>query len=217
MDDTLKHQALRRKLVEQIKRKGITDTAVLNAIGKVPRHLFFESAMLKYSYEDNAFKIGEGQTISQPYTVAFQTLLLQVNKGDKVLEIGTGSGYQAAILDALGAKVFTIERHKKLYDCACSTLKTLNCKVKCFYGDGYNGLPAFAPFDRVIVTAAAPYIPKPLLDQLVIGGILVIPLGAGTTQVMKQIRKLSHDSYKTLDYGNFSFVPFVNSTDWATR
>lgn len=214
MEDTLKHQALRKKLVGLLKTKGIKDIAVLNAIGKVPRHLFFESAMLKYAYDDNAFKIDEGQTISQPFTVAYQTSLLQVKEGCKVLEIGTGSGYQAAVLDAMGAKVFSIERHKKLFDKASAILTELNCKVKCFYGDGYNGLPAFAPFERVIVTAAAPFIPQPLLNQLVLGGIMVIPVGAADTQIMKQIKKIGENSYQTLDYGNFSFVPFINSIDW---
>ncbi len=224
MEDTLKHQSLRKKLVEQLKKKGIKDPAVLNAIGKVPRHLFFESALLAYAYEDNAFKIGEGQTISQPFTVAFQTMLLQVKAGDKVLEIGTGSGFQAAVLDALGAHVYSVERHKKLHDKASALLKSLGCRVKCFYGDGYQGLPAYAPFDRIIVTAAAPYIPQPLLDQLTTGGILVIPLGAGERQVMKQIKKAKAAAaeagaftYKTLDFGNFSFVPLVNSTDWKAE
>jgi protein-L-isoaspartate(D-aspartate) O-methyltransferase len=217
MFDTPKHQALRRNLVEQLKAKGIKDATVLQAIGKIPRHLFMESAMLKFAYEDTAFKIGEGQTISQPFTVAFQTTLLQVKPGDKVLEIGTGSGYQAAVLDAIGAKVYSIERHKKLHVQASVLLKELNCKVKCFYGDGYNGLQAFAPFDRIIITAAAPFIPDALPEQLQAGGILVVPLGEGATQVMKQIKKLPGNTYSTKDFGNFSFVPMIHSTDWVVR
>ena len=218
MNDTFKHQALRKRLVQQLKEKGIKDIAVLQAIEKIPRHLFMDSSFLKFAYEDTAFQIGEGQTISQPYTVAFQTVLLEVKKGDRVLEIGTGSGYQSAVLDALGCKVFTIERHKKLHDKASIMLKELNCiNVKCFYGDGYKGLPAFALFDRVIVTAAAPYLPNALLEQLKPGGILVIHVGEGATQVMKQIKKSPDNTYISRDYGNFSFVPMVNATDWQGK
>jgi protein-L-isoaspartate(D-aspartate) O-methyltransferase len=217
MNDTFKHQALRKRLVQELKEKGIMDMAVLQAIEKIPRHLFMDSAFQKFAYEDSAFQIGEGQTISQPYTVAFQTTLLEVKKSDKVLEIGTGSGYQSAVLDAIGAKVFSIERHKRLHDKAAVMLQELNCTTKCFYGDGYKGLPTFAPFDRIIVTAAAPYIPAPLLEQLKPGGILVIPVGEGTTQVMKQIKKLPDNTYITKDYGNFSFVPMINATDWQAK
>jgi protein-L-isoaspartate(D-aspartate) O-methyltransferase len=217
MNDTFKHQALRKRLVQELKEKGIKDMAVLQAIEKIPRHLFMDSAFQKFAYEDSAFQIGEGQTISQPYTVAFQTSLLEVKKGDKVLEIGTGSGYQSAVLDTMGAKVFSIERHKKLHDKAAVMLKELNCSTKCFYGDGYKGLPTFAPFDRIIVTAAAPYIPEPLLEQLKPGGILVIPVGEGTTQVMKQIKKMPDNTYIARDYGNFSFVPMINATDWQAK
>ncbi|HXB14018.1 MAG TPA: protein-L-isoaspartate(D-aspartate) O-methyltransferase [Bacteroidia bacterium] len=217
MNDTFKHQALRKRLVQEIKDKGIKDTAVLQGIEKIPRHLFMDSAFQKFAYEDSAFPIGDGQTISQPYTVAFQTTLLEVKKGDKVLEIGTGSGYQSAVLDAIGAKVFSVERHKKLHDKAAVMLKELNCSTKCFYGDGYKGLPTFAPFDRVIVTAAAPYIPTPLLEQLKPGGILVIPVGEGNTQIMKHIKKLPDNTYITKDYGNFSFVPMINTVDWQAK
>ena len=214
MEDTFKHQALRKKLVEELKAKGIKSPEVLQAIGKIPRHLFMDSSFLKFAYQDNAFQIGEGQTISQPFTVAYQTELLNIRKGDTVLEIGTGSGYQSAILDAMGTKVFSIERHKKLSDSAKEMLAKLGCNVKCFYGDGYKGLPAFAPFDRVIVTAAAPFVPEDLLKQLKPNGILVIPEGSGKTQVMKRIKKTVEGKFNTEEFGNFSFVPMLKSTDW---
>jgi protein-L-isoaspartate(D-aspartate) O-methyltransferase len=217
MEDTFKHQALRKNLVQEIKQKGIKSIAVLQAIDKVPRHLFMDSSFLKFAYQDNAFQIGEGQTISQPFTVAYQSELLNVRKGDSVLEIGTGSGYQSAVLSALGAKVFSIERHKKLSDTAKIMLEKLGCNVKCFYGDGYKGLPAFAPFDRIIVTAAAPYVPEELLKQLKMNGILVIPEGEGKTQIMKRIKKTAEDKYKTEEFGNFSFVPMLKSTDWDSK
>ncbi len=217
MEDSFKHQALRKNLVKEIKEKGIKSIAVLQAIDKVPRHLFMDSSFLKFAYQDNAFQIGEGQTISQPFTVAYQSELLNVRKGDTVLEIGTGSGYQSAVLSALGAKVFSIERHKKLSEKAKILLEQLGCNVKCFYGDGYKGLPAFAPFDRVIVTAAAPYVPEDLLKQLKPAGILVIPEGSGKTQTMKRIIKKAEDQYITEEFGNFSFVPMLKSTDWDTK
>jgi protein-L-isoaspartate(D-aspartate) O-methyltransferase len=215
MNDTFKHLALRKKLVEEIKAKGITNPEVLKAIEKVPRHLFLDSSFLQFAYRDIAFQIGEGQTISQPFTVAFQSQLLEVRKGDKVLEVGTGSGYQSAVLNAIGAKVFSIERHKKLHDTAKKLLEELGCtNVKCFYGDGYKGLPAFAPFDRIIITAAAPMVPPDLLQQLKPGGIMVVPVGEGAVQMMKKIRKTADGQYISTDCGNFSFVPMVNATDW---
>ena len=217
MNDEPKHQALRKNLVAIIKEKGIKNIAVLQAIGSVPRHLFMDSSFLKFAYEDTAFQIGEGQTISQPYTVAYQSELLEVRKGDMVMEIGTGSGYQSAVLAALGAKVFSIERHKKLNEKAQNLLKELGYTVKCFYGDGYKGLPAFAPFDRVIVTAAAPYVPEPLLEQLKPNGILIIPVGEGAVQVMKKIRKLPDGRFTITEYGNFSFVPMLKATDWNNK
>jgi len=217
MEDTFKHQALRKNLIQELKQKGIKSIAVLQAIDKVPRHLFMDSSFLKYAYQDNAFQIGEGQTISQPFTVAYQSELLNVRKGDSVLEIGTGSGYQSAVLSALGAKVFSIERHKKLSDKAKVMLEKLGCNVKCFYGDGYKGLPAFAPFDRIIVTAAAPYVPEDLLKQLKPTGLLVIPEGEGKTQVMKRIKKIAENKYSTEEFGNFSFVPMLKSTDWDSK
>ncbi|MGP8214799.1 MAG: protein-L-isoaspartate(D-aspartate) O-methyltransferase [Bacteroidia bacterium] len=217
MEDSFKHQALRKNLVKEIKQKGIKSIAVLQAIEKVPRHLFMDSSFLKFAYQDNAFQIGEGQTISQPFTVAYQTELLDVRKGDSILEIGTGSGYQSAVLSTIGAKVFSIERHKKLSEKAKMLLEKLGYNVKCFYGDGYKGLPAFAPFDRIIITAAAPYIPDDLLKQLKPNGILVIPEGMGKTQIMKRIRKISDLQYAKEEFGNFSFVPMLKSTDWDTK
>ena len=176
--DTHKHQGLRRNLVKTIRSKGIVDEGVLRAIESIPRHIFMDSAFLNFAYEDTAFPIGADQTISQPYTVAFQTELLEVKRNMKVLEIGTGSGYQASVLDALGCKVFSIERQKLLFKKAKKNLSSLNSTVKVFYGDGYKGLPAFAPFDRVLITCGAPEIPKNLIDQLKPGGIMVIPIGA---------------------------------------
>lgn len=217
MEDSLKHQALRKKLVDVLKAKGIKSIAVLQAIGSIPRHLFMDSSFLKFAYEDTAFQIGEGQTISQPYTVAYQSELLEVRKGDNVFEVGTGSGYQSAVLSALGAKVFSVERHKKLNEKAQNLLKELGCTVKCFYGDGYKGLPAFAPFDRIIVTAAAPYVPDALLEQLKPNGILIIPVGEGQVQVMKKIKKLPDGKFTITEYGNFSFVPMLKTTDWDNK
>jgi len=209
MEDTYRHKGLRKILIEEIRKKGITDEAVLQAFEKVPRHFFFDSAFLQYAYEDKAFPIGAGQTISQPYTVAFQTELLQVKKGDKILEIGTGSGYQACILAEMGAKVFTIERQKSLYTKVKELFPKLNYPVKSFYGDGYKGLPAFAPFDKIIITAAAPYIPEPLKEQLKPGGILVVPVGGGDTQTMTTLVKGVDGTFQETTYGVFRFVPLL--------
>jgi protein-L-isoaspartate(D-aspartate) O-methyltransferase len=209
MNDSYKHQGLRKQLVETIFEKGITDPNVLTAIGKVPRHFFFDSSFLKYAYEDKAFPIGSGQTISQPYTVAFQTELLKITKGQKVLEVGTGSGYQACILAELGAKVFSIERQKNLYDKAVQFLPSLGYRIKLFYGDGYKGLPAYAPFDKIIVTAGAPYIPDALMDQLKIGGILVIPVGADDVQEMITLTRITEHEFAKKEHGKFRFVPLL--------
>jgi protein-L-isoaspartate(D-aspartate) O-methyltransferase len=209
MIDSYKHQGLRKQLVEVIRDKGIADASVLAAIGKVPRHFFFDSSFLKYAYEDKAFPIGAGQTISQPYTVAFQTELLRLSKGEKVLEVGTGSGYQACILAEIGTKVFSIERQKSLYDKAVQFLPSLGYRIKLFYGDGYKGLPAYAPFDKIIVTAGAPFIPDALMDQLKPGGILVIPVGGGDVQEMTTITRISEREFKKREHGKFRFVPLL--------
>ena len=210
MEDSYKHKGLRKKLVEQIRKKGITDQAVLSSINAVPRHLFMDSSFLKFAYEDKPFPIGSGQTISQPYTVAFQTELLEIKKGDKVLEVGTGSGYQACILMRMGARVYTIERQKNLYIKTKSLLASMGYKPKSIsYGDGYKGLPAFAPFDKIIVTAGAPYIPADLIEQLKPGGYLVIPVGTDF-QVMKRIIKLDEKNIKEENHGSFRFVPLLS-------
>lgn len=210
--DTYRHQGLRRALVEKLKAKDITDERVLAAIGKVPRHLFLGADTIfdNHAYEDKAFPIGAGQTISQPYTVAFQSQLLEVAEGDKVLEIGTGSGYQAAVLAVLGAKVFSIERQKKLFDITRPLLQELGyVGIKCFFGDGFEGLPFYAPFDHVIVTAAAPEVPKKLLEQLTIGGNLVIPHVEGDVTVMKRFTKISNKEFEEEVFHNFRFVPML--------
>jgi protein-L-isoaspartate(D-aspartate) O-methyltransferase len=208
LEDNYKHKGLRKKLVAEVRSKGITDENVLRAIEKIPRHYFMDSSFLEFAYEDKPFPIGAGQTISQPYTVAFQTELLQVNKGDKVLEVGTGSGYQTCVLIELGARVYTVERQKNLYLKAKSFLPTIGYKPKNIsYGDGYQGMPAFAPFDRIIVTAGAPVTPDALLDQLKVGGILVIPVGHDI-QIMKRITR-TEVGYREEDHGAFRFVPLL--------
>ena len=208
--DTYRHKGLRKKLADGIRAKGITDEAVLEAISKVPRHFFLDSAFDEVSYEDRAFPIGEGQTISQPYTVAYQSQLLEVNKFDKVLEIGTGSAYQAVVLAEMGGQVYTIERQKKLFESNKNFhfLKKYP-SIKFFYGDGYEGLPTFAPFDKVIITAAAPGIPQKLFDQLKPGGMMVIPVGTGDIQRMMRITKMENGALKEEVFDHFSFVPMV--------
>lgn len=208
-EDTYRHKGLRKKLVETIRQKGIKDERVLQAIEKIPRHYFFDSAFLPFAYEDKAFPIGAGQTISQPYTVAFQTELLEIKKGDKVLEVGTGSGYQACILFEMGAKVFSIERQKSLFLKVKEFLPQLNYPVKVFYGDGYKGLPPFAPFDKILITAAAPFISEELKLQLKPGGILIAPLGSGDVQTMTRLRKLDDGSFESSEFGAFRFVPML--------
>lgn len=212
INDTPRHQGMRKKLVEGLKIKGIRDENVLAAISKVPRHLFMESTFIQFAYKDQAFPIGAGQTISQPFTVGFQTQLLQVTKGDKILEVGTGSGYQAAVLLEMGARVFTIERQKELYARVHKFLPEIGYNPACFFGDGYKGLPGFAPFDKIIVTAGAPEIPEALIHQLTIGGIMVIPVGNDQKQEMKMVTRLSENEFKTENHGDFIFVPLLKGT-----
>ncbi len=209
INDTLRHQGMRKKLVEGLKIKGVRNQSVLEAIGKVPRHLFMESTFLKFAYKDQAFPIGAGQTISQPFTVALQTELLQVKKGDKVLEVGTGSGYQAAVLLEMGARVFTIERQKELYNKVHKFLPEIGYHPACFFGDGYKGLPNFAPFNKIIVTAGAPYIPDDLKSQLAVSGRMVIPVGNDSRQVMNVIIRLSENEFRSEKHGDFVFVPLL--------
>lgn len=209
-EDTYRHKGLRKKLIQGIIAKGITDERVLDAMLEVPRHFFMDSAFDELAYEDRAFPIGEGQTISQPYTVAYQSELLDINKFEKVLEIGTGSAYQACVLAEMGAQVYTIERQKKLFE-ANKTFPYFKKfhSIKCFYGDGYEGLPSFAPFDKIIITAAAPEVPLKLIEQLKPGGMMVIPHGSGEVQQMKRITKLNSGALKEEVFDRFSFVPMV--------
>ena len=210
IDDTFRHRGMRRKLIEEISGKGITDKNVLEAMGAIPRHLFMDNSFLQFAYVDKAFPIAVGQTISQPYTVAFQTQSLQIKKFDKVLEVGTGSGYQAAVLCRMGAIVYTIERQKALYDFARNLLPNLGYRPQFFYGDGYLGLPTYGPFDKIIVTAGASFVPEPLKEQLKVGGILVIPVGQPDHQIMKIITRLSETEYSVEDRGGFVFVPLLS-------
>ncbi len=209
LKDTFKHKGLRQQLVTVLKGKGITDANVLKAIGNVPRHLFMDSGFLDYAYKDMAFPIAADQTISQPYTVAFQTELLQVKKDDKILEIGTGSGYQAAVLCELGARVYSIERQQELFKKTSLFLPKIGYRPKkLVFGDGYKGLPEESPFDSIIVTAGAPFVPKPLLSQLKIGGRLVIPVGE-PTQIMTLIIRKDIKEFEQHEFGEFRFVPLL--------
>ena len=209
MKDTFKHKGLRQQLVKTIKAKGITDEKVLEAIGKIPRHLFMDSSFIDHAYQDKPFPIGADQTISQPFTVAYQTELMNVKKGDKVLEIGTGSGYQAAVLIELGAKVYSIERQQELFKKTSKFLPKLGYRAKkLIFGDGYIGLEEEAPFDSIIVTAGAPFVPKPLLNQLKIGGRLVIPVGDNVQTMTLFIRK-GEKEFEKHEYGSFRFVPLL--------
>ncbi len=209
MKDTFKHQGLRQQLVKTIEAKGIKDERVLRAIGKVPRHLFMDSGFIDHAYQDKAFPIAADQTISQPYTVAFQTELLQIKTGYKILEIGTGSGYQTAVLLELGAKVFSIERQQELFKKTSKFLPKLGYRAKkLIFGDGYKGLPEEAPFDSIIVTAGAPVVPKALLNQLKVGGRLVIPVGSDV-QVMTLLIRTGEKAFEKHEYGEFRFVPLL--------
>ncbi len=210
-EDTYRHKGLRKKLVDGIREKGITDERVLEAINNIPRHFFLDTALDNIAYEDRAFPIAEGQTISQPYTVAYQTQLLQVKPKEKVLEIGTGSVYQASVLAEMGAMVYTIERQRKLFEKTKSFIfRTRYPNIKFFYGDGFEGLPTFAPFDKIIITAAAPFIPPKLVQQLRPGGIMVVPVDEGEHQRMLRITKLEDGSWHEEAFSNFSFVPMLS-------
>ena len=212
--DGYREQGLRKSLVEELKIKGIGDENVLKAIGKVPRHLFFEETFRNQAYKDIAFQIGEGQTISQPFTVAYQSQLLHIRQDDKVLEIGTGSGYQTCVLAELGAKVYTIERIEKLYRKAAVFVPDLGYKARFFYGDGSKGLEKRAPFDKIIVTAGAPTVPDELIKQLNIGGVLVIPVGDEKTQKMVTILKTGETTHEKIVLDTFRFVPLVGDRAW---
>ncbi len=212
--DNYKHKGMRKGLVKIVREKGITDERVLKAIAEVPRHYFFEKAFLEHAYQDKAFPIGEGQTISQPYTVAYQTELLNLTSTDKVLEIGTGSGYQCCILLTITPHVYTIEYNKVLYQKALKSFQDLGVSPYTFLGDGSLGLPAHAPYDKIIVTAGAPVIPKNLLNQLTIGGILVIPVGDATLQKMIRIVREGPDEFTREELDNFKFVPLLGKSGW---
>ncbi|MCY1718825.1 protein-L-isoaspartate(D-aspartate) O-methyltransferase [Prolixibacteraceae bacterium Z1-6] len=211
-NDTPRHQGLRKRLVDGLKIKGIRNEKVLEAIGKVPRHLFMESGFINFAYKDQAFPIGAGQTISQPFTVAFQTQLLNIQKNEKVLEVGTGSGYQAAVLVEMGAKVFTIERQRELYLKVQKFLPSIGYSPACFFGDGYKGLPNLAPFDKILVTAGAPSIPQELKLQLKIGGTMVIPVGDKNRQEMYEIVRVAENDFTSKKHGGFVFVPLLKGT-----
>ena len=209
LNDTLKHQGKRQQLARIVNEKGIRDEKVLEAIKRIPRHLFMDSSFEDHAYQDKAFPIAADQTISQPYTVAYQTELLQVSKGDKVLEIGTGSGYQTAVLCELGAKVFSIERQQELFRKTKMFLSKIGYRPKYLaFGDGYKGLADYAPFDRIIVTAGAPFVPKPLLSQLKVGGRMVIPIGKDL-QVMTLFQRKSENEFERSEFDDFRFVPLL--------
>jgi len=214
IEDNYRHKGMRQQLVQTLRAAGFKDERILSAINEVPRHVFLDSSFVEFAYSDQAFPIGSGQTISQPSTVAFQTYLLEVEKGMKVLEIGTGSGYQACVLSALGAKVFTIERQRNLYFKTKEVLEQLPYRVKCFLGDGYEGLPNYQPFDRVIITAGAPTIPAKLIEQLKTGGMMVVPIDNPREegQTMMRITKMADGTLKQESYGDYKFVPMLTGT-----
>ena len=214
LKDTAKHQGLRNQLANVLKAKGITDDNVLNAIRSIPRHLFIDSSFEDHAYQDKAFPIAAGQTISQPYTVAFQTELLNIKPGDKVLEIGTGSGYQGAILHLLGADVHTIEYQKKLFERTKKFMSKLGIHLHFYFGDGSKGIPEHAPYDKILVTAGAPVVPNSLLKQLKVGGILVIPVGDRRTQKMMKLTKITETKIEQEEFDNFAFVPLLGLEGW---
>jgi protein-L-isoaspartate(D-aspartate) O-methyltransferase len=210
--DSFEAKGKRKKLVEELRKKGIDDEEVLKAINTVPRHVFMDPAFLVHAYTDKAFPISSGQTISQPYTVAVQSSLLKVRKRDKILEVGTGSGYQAAVLAEMGAKVYTIERHRELFLKAQRIIESLGYSIEFFYGDGYEGKPQYGPFDSIIITAAAPQIPSALLQQLKTGGRLVVPVGGTDSQVMTVVDRKGPEEFEYSDHGHFVFVPMLKGT-----
>ena len=216
MVDDYKHKGMRNKLVQIIQKKGISDTRVLNAINKIPRHFFFDNIFVEHAYQDKAFPIGEGQTISQPYTVAFQTELLDISKGSRILEIGTGSGYQASVLVEMGGEVFTIEYNRVLYEKTRRFLPSvMGYKPHFFHGDGSKGLPQHAPYDGIIVTAGAPTVPSDLIRQLKTNGVLIIPVGNNQKQKMLKIKKLSETKISKKEFNQFSFVPLLGENGWT--
>ena len=207
--DTFKHKGMRQRLITELREKGISDEAVLGAIGSIPRHCFLDSVFDTRAYQDVAFPIGEGQTISRPLTVARQSMLVEIFPGAKVLEVGTGSGYQSLVLDRLGAEVYSIERQRNLYMKTKLLLADFNSAVHCFYGDGYQGFPQYAPFDRILVTCGAAAFPTELFAQLKVGGIMVIPLGS-PTQVMTKVVRKTDTEMEVTEHGDFSFVPMLS-------
>ena len=213
MQDSFRHKGLRKQLVDHLKTKGINNTKILDAINEIPRHLFMDNAFVNFAYQDKAFPIGAGQTISQPYTVAFQTQLLEIKPYEKILEIGTGSGYQAAVLILMDTDVYTIERQKELFNKTKVFLPQLGYNCNFFYGDGYKGLPMFGPYDKIIITCGAPFIPDKLIEQLKIGGRMVVPVGNDNKQTMCLIEKVSNQKIKTTKHGNFIFVPMLNNKE----
>ena len=215
MKDTFRHKGLRKILVESLIKKGIKNTRVLEMINEIPRHQFMDNAFIQFAYQDRAFPIGSGQTISQPYTVAFQTELLEIKPYEKVLEVGTGSGYQAAVLVGLEANVYTIERQKELFQKTKDFLPMIGYNCNFFYGDGYKGLEKFAPFDKIIITCGAPEIPEELIKQLKVGGRMVAPIGSGDVQVMYLIKKISESKITKTTHGEFSFVPMLNNKNYG--
>lgn len=212
MIDSAKHKGMRKKLIQELREKGIEDEQVLRAFDLVPRHFFLDLAFVNQAYSNVAFQIGEGQTISHPFTVALQSQLLNLQKGEKVLEIGTGSGFQTGILLKMGAKVYSIERQRKLYLSTNALFNELNYNAKLFYGDGFKGLPTYAPFDKIIVTCGAPFLPEMLIEQLKPNGILVIPIGEGEQQIMHRYTKISESEVEKETFGVFSFVPMLEQT-----
>ncbi len=214
MKDDYRAKGLRRNLIKTLEAKGISDSKVLEAFMKVPRHYFFDDIFIEHAYEDKAFPIAAQQTISQPYTVAFQSSLLDIKQGEKVLEIGTGSGYQAAILCALGAEVYSIEVIKELYEKSRNLLRAMGFRLRQFQADGSKGLPVFAPFDKILVTAGGPRVPEALIEQLKIGGSLVIPVGDQETQKMIRVKKLDENKLVTENFGSFKFVPLTGEQGW---